>query len=47
MMAMTVALFVMAYGFRGEGRINRLEGVGLLVAFAAYETWLVVSVIAG
>jgi cation:H+ antiporter len=47
MMAMTVALFVMAYGFRGEGRINRVEGVGLLVAFAAYETWLVLSVIAG
>jgi len=44
MMAMTAGLFVMAYGFRGEGRINRVEGSLLLLAFAAYNTWLVVSV---
>ncbi|GAA73098.1 MULTISPECIES: calcium/sodium antiporter [Alteromonadales] len=44
MMAMTVALFVMAYGFRGQGRINRVEGALLLTAFAAYNTWLVVTV---
>ena len=44
MMAMTVALFVMAYGFRGQGRINRIEGALLLTAFAAYNTWLVVTV---
>lgn len=47
MMAMTAGLFVMAYGFRGEGRINRVEGSLLLMAFAAYNTWLVVSVIGG
>jgi len=44
MMAMTVALFVMAYGFRGQGRINRIEGALLLSAFAAYNTWLVFTV---
>ncbi|SOC23866.1 cation:H+ antiporter [Thalassospira xiamenensis] len=47
MMAMTVGLFVMAYGFRGEGRINRIEGSLLFLAFAAYNTWLVVSVMGG
>lgn len=47
MMAMTAGLFVMAYGFRDEGRINRMEGSLLLIAFAAYNTWLVVSVVGG
>ncbi|PYF82398.1 MULTISPECIES: calcium/sodium antiporter [Marinomonas] len=45
MMAMTVALLIMAYGFRRTGRINRFEGAGLLVAFCAYNVWLVSSVI--
>ncbi|MBO6754450.1 MULTISPECIES: calcium/sodium antiporter [Spongiibacter] len=45
MMAMIAGLFVMAYGFRGEGRINRIEGSLLLIAFAAYNTWLVLSVV--
>lgn len=44
MMAMTVVLLMMAYGFRRAGRINRLEGLGLLLAFAAYDVWLVSSV---
>jgi len=47
MMVMTIGLFVMAYGFRGEGRINRIEGSLLLLAFAAYNSWLVVSVMGG
>ncbi len=38
--ALTVALFLMAYGFRGRGRINRLEGGLLLTAFIVYMTWL-------
>lgn len=45
MMGMTVALLIMAYGFRRTGRINRLEGASLLVAFCAYNVWLVSSVI--
>tara|TARA_R110001583_G_scaffold195321_1_gene371684 strand:- start:7138 stop:8109 length:972 start_codon:yes stop_codon:yes gene_type:complete len=46
MMGMTVALLIIAYGFRRAGRINRFEGVGLLIAFCAYNIWLVSSVIA-
>ncbi|GGP71557.1 calcium/sodium antiporter [Shewanella frigidimarina] len=46
MMSMTVALLIIAYGFRRAGRINRYEGVGLLIAFCAYNVWLVSSVIA-
>lgn len=45
MMGLTLALFVMAYGFRGPGRINRWEGSLLLVAFAAYNSWLVATVV--
>lgn len=45
MMAMTVGLFVMCYGFRGQSRINRTEGTILLLSFIAYNTWLVLSVI--
>ncbi len=40
MVGFTIALFLMAYGFRGPGRINRFEGVLLLAAFAAYMGWL-------
>lgn len=37
---MTLALFAMAYGFGGHGRINRLEGGTLLVAFIGYQIML-------
>ena len=37
MLALTIALFVMAYGFRGsEPKITRFEGSILLVSFFAY-----------
>ncbi|NEX15743.1 MAG: calcium/sodium antiporter [Halochromatium sp.] len=45
MMAGTVALFVMSYGFHGQGRINRLEGGILLSTFIAYSIYLVLSVL--
>ncbi len=45
MMVLTAALFVMAYGFRGQGRINRIEGGVLVAGFAAYNVWLVGSVL--
>jgi cation:H+ antiporter len=45
MMGLTLALLFMAYGFRGEGRINRIEGGLLLLAFVAYNSWLVWTVI--
>lgn len=47
MMVLTLVLLIMAYGFKGEGRINRLEGFGLLVLFVAYNTWLVYGAITG
>jgi len=43
MVGFTVALFLMAYGFRGPGRINRIEGGLLVAAFAGYMGWLGVS----
>jgi len=36
MFAFTFALFLVAYGFRGPGRINRFEGGLLLSGFCAY-----------
>lgn len=37
---LTIAFFVMAYGFRGPGRINRVEGGILVSAFIAYQLLL-------
>jgi len=43
MFLMTLALFAMAYGFRGPGRITRFGGVMLLTAYIAYQTLLYFS----
>jgi len=43
----TVSLFVIGYGFRGLGRINRFEGTALLIGYIAYTTYLVAGVVAG
>lgn len=40
MFALTIALFVMAYGFKGVGRINRVEAVILLSVYVGYMVWL-------
>ena len=40
MVTLTVVMLVMAYGFRGKGRINRLEGTLLLLAYVSYQTLL-------
>ena len=41
MMALTAALFIMGYGFRGRiGRINRVEGGLLLCVFIGYTSYL-------
>ena len=37
---LTLLLFIMAYGFRSRGRINRIEGGLLLSAFIAYQMLL-------
>jgi len=46
MTLLTVALFVMAYGFRGkDGQINRLEGGALLLVYAGYMAVLYLAVV--
>ena len=42
---LTITLFIMAYGFRGPGRINRFEGGILLSAFFGYQALLYFTVI--
>jgi len=42
---LTILLFVMGYGFRGEGRINRYEGGLLMSAFIAYQMLLFFTVL--
>lgn len=44
MLALTGLLFLFAYGFRGQGRINRLEGGALLSIFAGYQYYLFISI---
>lgn len=43
MIGLSIALFIMAYGFKKEGRINRFEGGLLLCAYAAYMATLYVT----
>ncbi len=45
MAGLTIVLFIFAYGLRGPGRINRIEGALLLSAFIAYTTYLISTVI--
>ena len=44
MIVLTLGLFAAAYGFRGEGQINRYEGGALLAAFVGYQLLLFHSV---
>jgi cation:H+ antiporter len=43
MSGLTAALFLFAYGFRGAGRITRLEGAALLACYIGYTAWLVMT----
>ena len=43
MLVITLLLFIMAYGFRSPGRLNRLEGGLLVGTFCAYQTLLYFS----
>lgn len=46
MFALTMSLFIIGYGFKGRpGRINRLEGAGLLVAYVGYNGYLLYGVL--
>ena len=47
MAILTGALFVVGYGFRGPGRINRYEGITLLACYVGYTAYLVYGVIVG
>ncbi len=38
---LTLSLFAIGYGFRGPGRINRIEGILLLFFYAGYTVYLV------
>lgn len=41
MVALTIALFIMAYGFKGkEGQISRTEGFVLVLCYVAYNSYL-------
>ena len=44
MIGLSIALFTMAYGFRGDGRVNRVEGGLLLLSYIVYMTVLYYSV---
>lgn len=46
MFAVTVGLFIMAYGFRKPGYLTRWEGILLLSAYLAYTGWLIYTVVA-
>ena len=46
MIGLSIALFIMAYGFKGQGRINRYEGSLLLAGYAAYMTVLYFTAVA-
>ena len=41
---LTVSLFVIGYGFRGPGRINRFEGGALLACYVGYIAYLINTV---
>ena len=43
MSILTVSLFFIGYGFRGAGRINRVEGALLLACYIGYIAYLVTS----
>ncbi|PLY12136.1 MAG: calcium/sodium antiporter [Sulfurimonas sp.] len=41
MLALTITLLIMAYGFKGkDGKINRVEGAILLLCYVAYNAYL-------
>ncbi|MEJ2201379.1 MAG: calcium/sodium antiporter, partial [Desulfuromonadaceae bacterium] len=43
--ALTLALFFMSYGFRGEPRIGRAEGLLLFAIYLTYTSWLVHTIV--
>lgn len=46
MSALTLSLFVFGYGFRRQGRINRIEGGLLLLCYVGYTGYLIQTIFA-
>ncbi len=47
MVGMTLVLFVMAYNYSGQGRIKRIEGFALLLAYLAYQSYVLTGALLG
>lgn len=47
MLAVTVGLFMMAYGFRKPRHLTRWEGILMLSVYVAYTGWLLYTVVGG
>jgi cation:H+ antiporter len=43
MVAFTLVLFAMTYDYEGKSELSRIEGVALLAAFLAYDTYVVLQ----
>jgi len=43
MIGLTLAIFIMGYGFGGNGRINRFEGLLLVLCFVGYQAFLFIE----
>ncbi len=41
MAGLTTSLFIIGYGFRGPGRVNRIEGGALLFCYLSYTVYLI------
>ena len=43
MVAFTLVLFAMTYDYDGKSRLSRIEGAALLIAFIAYDSYVVLQ----
>jgi cation:H+ antiporter len=43
MVAFTLVLFAMTYDYDGKSELSRIEGIALLIAFIAYDTYVVMQ----
>lgn len=43
----TLSIFIIGYGFRGKGRINRYEATALLLGFSTYTAYIAAKAITG
>ena len=43
MVAFTLVLFAMTYNYDGKSELSRLEGFALLIAYLAYNSYVIVQ----